>query len=167
MSLGKTKGANLFIIQTMVERTQDQIPQLVTRLAVAVRKKLMVFVWKDTEFLETKEWPLPDRAKTMAWVGSTKICLGLVGEYALMEVENGQWTELFGPMADGLINGSNLGTTNGGASNGANTNGGNSGPMSTLNSLYNRSIGFRGGKPLVTKIPNDEMLLARDRKCAE
>ncbi|KAI8342574.1 vacuolar sorting protein 39 domain 2-domain-containing protein [Chlamydoabsidia padenii] len=123
----------------MVEMTVEQIPQLVTRLAVAVRKKLVVFVWKDTEFSETKEWPLPDRVKTMAWVGSTKICLGLATEYALMEVEDGQWTELFGPMADGT-----------------------SGAMSTLNSLYNMSIGFRGGKPMVTKIPNNEMLLARD-----
>ncbi|ORZ15111.1 vacuolar sorting protein 39 domain 2-domain-containing protein [Absidia repens] len=124
----------------MVEMTEDQIPQLVTRLAVAVRKKLVVFVWKDTEFLETKEWPLPDRVKTMAWVGSTKICLGLATEYALMEVENGQWTELGSSMSGGTA----------------------SGAMSTLNSLYNMSIGFRGGKPMVTKIPNNEMLLARD-----
>ncbi|KAI8335046.1 vacuolar sorting protein 39 domain 2-domain-containing protein [Chlamydoabsidia padenii] len=126
----------------MVERTRDQIPQLVTRLAVAVRKKLMVLVWKDTEFIDTKEWPLPDRAKTMAWVGSTMVCLGLANEYALLEVDHGQWTELFGPMEGGASNASP------------------NGPMSTLNSLYNRSI--RGGKPLVTKIPNNEMLLARD-----
>ncbi|CAO3593293.1 unnamed protein product [Absidia cylindrospora] len=173
MPLGKTKGANLFTIQTMVEMTEDQIPQLVTRLAVAVRKKLVVFVWKDTEFLETKEWPLPDRVKTMAWVGSTKICLGLATEYALMEVENGQWTELFGPMADGsngMMNGSHLGSGSGsgsggiiGGGSGSSISGGTtSGAMSTLNSLYNMSIGFRGGKPMVTKIPNNEMLLARD-----
>ena len=55
MALGKTKGANLFAIQTMVEMSQEQqIPVLTTRLAVAVRKKLLVFVWKDTEFFETK-----------------------------------------------------------------------------------------------------------------
>jgi hypothetical protein len=55
MALGKTKGANLFAIQTMVEMSpEEQIPVLTTRLAVAVRKKLLVFVWKDTEFFETK-----------------------------------------------------------------------------------------------------------------
>jgi hypothetical protein len=55
MALGKTKGANLFAIQTMVEMSPgEQIPVLTTRLAVAVRKKLLVFVWKDTEFYETK-----------------------------------------------------------------------------------------------------------------
>ncbi|KAI8096965.1 vacuolar sorting protein 39 domain 2-domain-containing protein [Halteromyces radiatus] len=175
MTLGKTKGANLFTIQTMVEMNQEQIPQLVTRLAVAVRKKLVVFVWKDTEFLETKEWPISDRVKTMAWVGSTKICLGLASEYALMEVESGQWTELFGPMTEGgLLNGANIGGSNGnggsgggsgsGSGSGSNSisSGAASGAISTLNSLYNMSIGFRGGKPMVTKIPNNEMLLARD-----
>ncbi|KAI8394304.1 vacuolar sorting protein 39 domain 2-domain-containing protein [Radiomyces spectabilis] len=124
----------------MVEMSpQEHIPMLITRLGVAVRKKLLVFVWKDTEFFETKELNIPDRIKTMAWVGTTKICLGFAAEYALMDVEEGQLTELFAP-----------------------TGPAEAGPMSTLNSLYNMSIGSRGGKPLVTKIPNNEMLLARD-----
>ncbi|KAJ2960262.1 hypothetical protein NQZ79_g4423 [Umbelopsis isabellina] len=141
MTLGKTKGADLFTLQTLVEMNEeDGIPMLMTRLAVAVRKKLLIFVWKDTEFHETKELNIPDRIKAMAWVGSTKICLGFSGEYALMDVETKELTELFAPSGppDG------------------------SGPMSTLNSLYNMSIGSRGGKPLVTKIPNNEMLLAKD-----
>ncbi|KAI8067712.1 vacuolar sorting protein 39 domain 2-domain-containing protein [Gilbertella persicaria] len=139
MALGKTKGANLFAIQTMVEMSpEEQVPVLTTRLAVAVRKKLLVFVWKDTEFFETKELNLPDRIKAMSWVGTTKICLGFSTEYALMDVEQGQLTELFAPTGVEV------------------------GPMSTLNSLYNMSIGVRGGKPMITKIPNNEMLLARD-----
>ncbi|KAL7310879.1 Vacuolar morphogenesis protein 6 [Mucor circinelloides] len=141
MALGKTKGANLFAIQTMVEMSpEEQIPVLTTRLAVAVRKKLFVFVWKDTEFFETKELNIPDRIKTMSWVGTTKICLGFSTEYALMDVEQGQLTELFAPTGVAA----------------------DAGPMSTLNSLYNMSIGARGGKPMITKIPNNEMLLARD-----
>lgn len=144
MALGKTKGANLFAIQTMVEMSpEEQIPVLTTRLAVAVRKKLLVFVWKDTEFFETKELNIPDRIRSMSWVGNTKICLGFSSEYALMDVEQGQLTELFAPT------GATAATE---------------GPMSTLNSLYNMSIGARGGKPMITKIPNNEMLLARDRK---
>ncbi|KAI8993253.1 CNH domain-containing protein [Pilobolus umbonatus] len=140
MALGKTKGANLFAIQTMVEMSpEEQIPVLTTRLAVAVKKKLLVFVWKDTEFYETKELNIPDRIKAMSWVGTTKICLGFSTEYALMDVEKGQLTELFAPTAPAEV-----------------------GPMSTLNSLYNMSIGVRGGKPMITKIPNNEMLLARD-----
>ncbi|GAA5808870.1 hypothetical protein MFLAVUS_002269 [Mucor flavus] len=140
MALGKTKGANLFAIQTMVEMSpEEQIPVLTTRLAVAVRKKLLVFVWKDTEFFETKELNIPDRIKTMSWVGTTKICLGFSTEYALMDVEKGQLTELFAP--SGVAE---------------------AGPMSALNNLYNMSIGARGGKPMITKIPNNEMLLARD-----
>jgi hypothetical protein len=92
--------------------------------------------------LASQELNIPDRIKAMAWVGPTKICLGFSGEYALMDVETKVLTELFAPSGppDG------------------------SGPMSTLNSLYNMSIGSRGGKPLVTKIPNNEMLLAKDRE---
>ncbi|KAI8061931.1 vacuolar sorting protein 39 domain 2-domain-containing protein [Thamnidium elegans] len=124
----------------MVEMSPgEQIPVLTTRLAVAVRKKLLVFVWKDTEFYETKELNIPDRIKTMSWVGTTKICLGFSTEYALMDVEKGQLTELFAP--SGVAE---------------------AGPMSALNNLYNMSIGARGGKPMITKIPNNEMLLARD-----
>lgn len=88
-----------------------------------------------------KELNIPDRIKAMSWVGNTKICLGFATEYALMDVEGEQLTELFAP-----------------------TGPSEAGPMSTLNSLYNMSIGSRGGKPMVTKIPNSEMLLARDRK---
>ncbi|KAI9281130.1 CNH domain-containing protein [Sporodiniella umbellata] len=139
MALAKTKGANLFAVQTMVEMSpEENIPVLTTRLAVAVRKKLLVFVWKDTQFCETKELNIPDRIKAMSWVGATKICLGFVSEYALMDVEEGKLTELFalaGPEA---------------------------GPMGALNNFYNLSIGARGGKPMITKIPNNEMLLARD-----
>ena len=141
MALAKTKGANLFAVQTMVEMSpEEQVPVLTTRVAVAVRKKLLVFVWKDTQFCETKELNIPDRIKAMSWVGTTKICLGFLAEYALMDVEQGQLTELF-----------------------ALTGQAEAGPMSTLNSLYNMSIGSRGGKPMITKIPNNEMLLARDR----
>ncbi|KAI9010949.1 CNH domain-containing protein [Phycomyces nitens] len=139
MALQKTKGANLFAIQTMVEMSpEERIPVLITRLAVAVRKKLLVFVWKDTAFDETKELNIPDRIKAMAWVGTTKICLGFSTEYALMDVEAGQLTELFAP-----------------------TGPAEGGPMSTLTGLYNM-YGSRGGKPMVTKIPNNEILLARD-----
>ncbi|KAG0169936.1 Vacuolar morphogenesis protein 6 [Apophysomyces sp. BC1034] len=143
MALGKTKGANLFAIQTMVEMSpEEKVPLLITRLAVAVRKKLLVFVWQDTEFYETKELNIPDRIKAMAWVGTTKICLGFSSEYALMDVEADQLTELFAPT--GPVEASPLST------------------ISTLNNLYNMSIGSRGGKPMVTKIPNNEMILARD-----
>ncbi|KAF7725188.1 Vacuolar morphoproteinsis protein 6 [Apophysomyces ossiformis] len=143
MALGKTKGANLFAIQTMVEMSpEEKVPMLITRLAVAARKKLLVFVWQDSQFHETKELNIPDRIKAMAWVGTTKICLGFSSEYALMDVEADQLTELFAPT--GPVESGPLST------------------ISTLNNLYNMSIGSRGGKPMVTKIPNNEMILARD-----
>jgi hypothetical protein len=51
--LGETRGANLFSVFSKIE-IQDGFPQVVTRLAVAVRRKVIVFSWQDSEFMSTK-----------------------------------------------------------------------------------------------------------------
>ncbi|CAG8623281.1 8545_t:CDS:10, partial [Diversispora eburnea] len=132
--LPKTRGANLFAIDTHIEINENKIPMIITRLAVAVKKKLLVFTWKDTEFKDTKELLPPDKVRTMAWVSSSKICLGLANEYALMDVNTGALTELFAPSST---------------------------PSSTSFS-YMGMIGAKVSKPMVTKLPNDEILLAKD-----
>ncbi|RHZ82984.1 hypothetical protein Glove_101g19 [Diversispora epigaea] len=132
--LPKTRGANLFAIDTHVEIDENKIPMLVTRLAVAVKKKLLVLTWKDSESQDTKELLPPDKVRTMAWVSSSKICLGLANEYALMDVNTGALTELFAPSST---------------------------PSSTSFS-YMGMIGSKVSKPMVTKLPNDEILLAKD-----
>jgi Vam6/Vps39-like protein vacuolar protein sorting-associated protein 39 len=56
--LAKTRGANIFAIDTHIEISEDEgsngIPMIVTRLAVGVKKKLLVFTWRDTEFTDTQ-----------------------------------------------------------------------------------------------------------------
>jgi hypothetical protein len=70
----------------------------------------------------------------MAWVSRDKVCLGLTNEYVLIDVNSGVMTELF-------------------ASH--NTPGGTSFYMGM-------SIGAKANKPLVTKLPQDEILLVKD-----
>ncbi|CAG8539118.1 8928_t:CDS:10, partial [Acaulospora morrowiae] len=132
--LSKTRGANLFAIDTQIVISEGEIPTIVTRLAVAVRRKLLVLTWEDTEFTNTKELSLPDRVRAMAWVSSDKICLGLATEYALMDISTGALTALFSPSS-----------AHGGAS-----------------FSYMGMIGSKVTKPMVTKLPNDEILLAKD-----
>jgi len=52
--LGKTKGANLFSVFSEIDAQPGEVPVVVTRLAVAVRRKIVVFSWQDSEFIDTK-----------------------------------------------------------------------------------------------------------------
>ncbi|KAG0231170.1 Vacuolar morphogenesis protein 6 [Actinomortierella wolfii] len=150
--LAKTRGANLFSVFSRIE-IQDMIPQVVTRLAVAVRRKIVVFSWHDAEFIDTKEFPIPDRVKTMEWVGTQKLCLGFDNEYALMDCQTSQLTPLFSPSSPTLQGaiGSTLEST-----------------FNTLNTLSSMAtgglmgFGSKPGKPLITRLPNDEILLGKE-----
>ncbi|CAG8564725.1 9381_t:CDS:10, partial [Ambispora gerdemannii] len=137
--LAKTRGANIFTIDTKIEISQDEgskgIPMIVTRLAVGVRRKLIIFIWRDSEFTDTKEFAIADKIRTMAWVSSKKLCLGLANEYALIDITSGTVTDLFAPSST---------------------------PSSGTSSYIPYMIGPRVNKPLVTKLPNDEILLAKD-----
>lgn len=48
-------------------------------LAVAIKKKLLLFYYNGNEFVELKEYSLPDLALKMVWLGES-ICLGLKKE---------------------------------------------------------------------------------------
>lgn len=52
--LKATRGANLFSVFSRIEIQDGLIPQVITRLAVAVRRKMIVFSWQDSEFMDTK-----------------------------------------------------------------------------------------------------------------
>jgi hypothetical protein len=70
----------------------------------------------------------------MAWVTSKKLCLGLANEYVLLDIDSSTLHELFP-------------TTSGQTGYGINYMG----------------LPIGGGvKPLVTKLPNNEILLAKD-----
>lgn len=51
--LSRTRGANIFAVDTQIEE-EGVVPVIVTRLAVGVRKKLVVFIWRDADLYNTK-----------------------------------------------------------------------------------------------------------------
>ncbi|KAF9334368.1 Vam6/Vps39-like protein [Podila minutissima] len=151
--LKATKGANLFSVFSRIEIQNGLIPQVITRLAVAVRRKMIVFSWQDSEFMDTKEFAIPDRVKTVEWIGTQKLCMGFDNEYALMDCKTGVLTPLFSPTSPSLQGalGATFETT-----------------LSTLNNLSSMAtgglmgFGSKPGKPLITRLPNDEILLGKE-----
>ena len=49
--LAKTKGANVFAITSNIEKDSDGVPTIVSRLAISVKRKLIVYSWHDAELL--------------------------------------------------------------------------------------------------------------------
>jgi len=104
-----------------------------------------------------QEYNIPDRVLTMEWVGTQNLCLGLNSEYSLMDCETSVITPLFSPTSPSIQGalGSTLEST-------LNT---------TLNTLNNfgsiatgglMGFGSKPGKPLITRLPNNEILLGKE-----
>ena len=50
--LAKTKGATVFAITSNVEKDSDGVPTIISRLAISVKRKLLVYSWHDAELLD-------------------------------------------------------------------------------------------------------------------
>ncbi|CAI2165267.1 3075_t:CDS:10 [Funneliformis geosporum] len=136
--LSNIRGANIFAtshVETSEDESSYGIP--ITRLAVGVKKKLFVFTWRDLEFTDTKEYLIHDRIKTMVWVSDDKVCLGLTNEYNLINVDSGEKIEIMTL---------------------------NNAPGAASFSYMGMSIGSKINKPLLTRLPNNEILLVKDNE---
>ena len=72
--------------------TGEQTPVL--RLCVALKRKLLLFYWKNQDFHElATDLAIPDTPRAMAWV-SESLCIGFRSEYVLIKV-TGEQKELF------------------------------------------------------------------------
>ncbi|XP_028393424.1 vam6/Vps39-like protein [Dendronephthya gigantea] len=96
--LNKTRGASFFALDLQKHKKStvfDPTPTFTLRMCVAVRKRLMLFVWRSDQFEELgEELGIPDVAKTVAWAGDS-LCVGFRREYYLIKIATGQLTELF------------------------------------------------------------------------
>lgn len=50
--LNKTKGATVFAITSNIEKDSDGVPTIVSRLAISVKRRLVVYSWHDAELIE-------------------------------------------------------------------------------------------------------------------
>lgn len=136
--LGRTKGATLFAVTSNIVN-DDKVPTLVSRLAVAVKRRLLLWSWHDGEISdEPLEIALPSSIKCLCWASGTSIVAGLSSNYVLINVETKEVKTILGP--------------------------GSIGEESRLGQGTMSYIGMGGMVPipLATGLGENEMLLARD-----
>ena len=145
-ALTKSKGASTFAVTSNIVKDQG-IASIVSRLAVAVKRRLLIWSWHDSE-PETgiQELTLVTGIKTLTWVSGTRLIAGLSSSYVLVDVETSTVTDIIGPGSIGGAPGQD---------------GGRFGGVGVASMGY---IGMGGmvPKPLATRLCEGEILLAKD-----
>lgn len=146
--LSQTKGASTFAVTSNIANdTETGVPSIVSQLAVAVKRKLMLWTWRDMELEEdTREISLASGIKTLTWVSRTKLVAGLSSDFVMVDVENTSVTDLAGPGSIGGAVGQESGRFAG---------------VGVASMSY---IGMGGmvPKPLATRLMERQVLLAKD-----
>lgn len=146
--LMKTKGATTFAVTSnVVNDVETDVPSIVSRLAVAVKRKILLWTWQDMELKpETAEITLVSGIKTLTWISSTRLIAGLTSNYVLVDIETKELKDIVGP-----------GSIGGGPGQESSRLGG----VGVASMSY---IGMGGmvPKPLATRLTEGQVLLAKD-----
>ncbi|RMJ23153.1 Vacuolar morphogenesis protein AvaB [Aspergillus sp. HF37] len=146
--LTQTKGASTFAVTSnIVNDPETGVPSIVSQLAVAVKRKIMLWTWRDIELEgDTREISLVSGIKALTWVSGTKLVAGLSSNFVMVDVENADVTDLAGP---GSIGG---------------PGGQESGRFAGVGAASMSYIGMGGmvPKPLATRLMDGQVLLAKD-----
>lgn len=146
--LDKTKGASAFAVTSnIVKDAKTGIPSIVSRLAVAVKRRMLVWTWQDMELTESShETVLPASIKSMTWASGTKMVVGMDPGYVVVDTETQKSTEINRPAVSGEA------TAAAGIRFGA---------------VHTSGMGYMGigswvPRPLSTRLSEGQMLLAKD-----
>ena len=147
-TLLKTKGASTFAVTSnIVKDPSTGVPSIVSRLAVAIKRRLLLWSWHDSELAsETTELALVTGIKTLIWITGTRLVVGLTSSYVLVDVETSAVTDIVGPGAIGGAPGQD---------------GGRLGGVGVASIGY-MGLGGSAPKPLATRLGEGEVLLAKD-----
>lgn len=146
--LTKTKGATTFAITSnIVNDPETGVPSIVSRLAVAVKRKILLWTWRDMEpESEVAELVLVSGIKTLTWVSGAKLVAGLGSNFVMVDIDISSVTELVGPGSIGGMGGQDTGRLAG---------------VGVVSMSY---IGIGGmiPQPLCTRLSDGQILLAKD-----
>lgn len=146
--LTRTKGASSFAVTSnIVNDPETGVPSIVSRLAVAIKRKILLWAWQDMELsTDTAEITLVSGIKTLTWVSGTKLVAGLSSNYVIIDIETMEVTDLTGPGSIGGAPGQETSRLGG---------------VGVASMSY---IGMGGivPKPLATRLGNGQILLAKD-----
>ena len=144
--LVKAKGASTFSVTSNVVKDESTgVPSIVSRLAVAVKRRLMLWSWHDSELAsETSEITLVNTIRALKWATGTRLIAGLNSSYVLVDVQTSAITDIIGPGSIGGAPGQDGGRFSGAG-------------VASMGYL-----GMTSPPPLATPLGDGEMLLAKD-----
>ena len=147
-ALLQTKGATTFAITSnIVEDPSTGVSSIVSRLAVAVKRRVIFWSWHDSELQsETTEMSLVTGIKTLTWATGTSLIAGLTSSYVLVNVQTSAVTDIVGPGSIGGAPGQDGGRFGGVG-------------VSTINYM---GLGGAAPRPLASQLGEGEILLAKD-----
>ena len=146
--LAKTKNGTTFAVTSnIVKDPATGIPEIISRLAVAVKRRMLLWSWQESEMSsETTEITFAEPIRTLTWASATKIICGMNSGYVIADVLTQQVEDIVGPGAIGGASGHQ---------------GGRFGGVGSASMGY-IGLGSYIPKPLATQLADEEMLLAKD-----
>ncbi|KAL2753752.1 hypothetical protein ACRALDRAFT_1065035 [Sodiomyces alcalophilus JCM 7366] len=145
-TLSRTKNASCFAVTSnIVKDPATGIPEIISRLAVAVRRRLLLWSWHESELSEdVAEITLAESVRTVTWASATKVVCGMNAGYVMVDVLTHEIHDIVCPE-----------TSASGAQ------------ASRFGAATSAGIGYMGfggymPKPLAAKLADGEMLLAKD-----
>ncbi|KAF2016996.1 hypothetical protein BU24DRAFT_346017 [Aaosphaeria arxii CBS 175.79] len=147
--LEKTKGATAFAVTSnIVKDSSTGIPSIVSRLAVAVKRKIILWTWQDMELSgEAAEITLVATVKSLTWATGKNIVVGMDPGFVMVDVESQEVADIVKPGALGDGAGGQGGTRFGAVSS---------------SGMGYMGMGSWVPKPLATPLGEGELLLAKD-----
>ncbi|CZR52880.1 related to PHO87 protein [Phialocephala subalpina] len=146
--LTKTKNATTFAVTSnIVKDSATGIPEIISRLAVAVKRRLLLWSWHESELEpDMNEITLTESIRTLTWASATKIICGMNSGYVIVDVLTQEIEDIVGPGAIGGATGAQ---------------GGRFGGVGSASMGY-MGLGSYIPKPLASKLADGELLLAKD-----
>lgn len=145
--LARTKNASCFAVTSNIVRDPATgIPEIISRLAVAVKRRLLLWSWHESELSpDVGEIVLAESIRSVTWASATKVVCGMNGGYVVVDVTTSEVEDVVAPGAIG------------GAAGGQ----GRFGAVSSAGMGY-MGLGGYIPKPLAAKLADGQMLLAKD-----
>ncbi|KAI5791610.1 hypothetical protein DFH27DRAFT_602857 [Peziza echinospora] len=158
-TIAKTKGASIFALTTNFEKDNNTgIPGIVSRLAVGVKKRLLLYSWHDAGIREGKDISLSGNVRSLTWASERKIVAGLgSGGFVVVDIQTGAVEDVVPPVVNGAAAVAGKGAVEGAAP----AEGGQWGWGTMGMGYMGMGMGW-GSKPLSTRLKGDELLLVKD-----
>lgn len=149
--LERTRGATTFAAASnIVKDPSTGFMSIVSRLAVAVKRKIILWTWQDMELAgDAVEISLIATVKSLTWATGTKIVAGMDPGFVLVDIDTQEVQDIVKPGALGEANG--LGSQGG----------------TRFGAVSSSGMGYMGmaswvPKPLATRLGEGQLLLAKD-----